>query len=114
AGLVQQLVPPVPEDLLGLRVDEHDAPLVVDPDDGVGSGLEQVAEPAVGGRAAQRGRGGPRLPLRSTGASGGGRIGSPARARLRGPRAAPPAATRPPPRATSIAYLSASMSAVEA
>ena len=46
-GLVQQLVPPVPEDLLGLRVDEHDAPLVVDPDDGVGSVLEQVAEPAV-------------------------------------------------------------------
>src|SRR5207302_5310846 len=77
-GLVQQLVAAVPEELLRLRVDEHDPPLTIDPHDGIGSGIEQVAEPAVGGRGAQRER--PDLATRD----GGGGIGDLAGAGNRG------------------------------
>ena len=77
-GLVQQLVAAVPEELLGLRVDEHDPPLTIHPDDGVGSGIEQVAEPAAGGRGARPER--PDLATRD----GGGGIGDLARTGSRG------------------------------
>jgi hypothetical protein len=42
--LSEQFVPRMPEQPLGLRIDEYDAASLVDDDDGVRSGLEQPAE----------------------------------------------------------------------
>jgi len=39
-----QLLPPMTEDRLGLRVDEHDPPVRVDSDDGVGRELNELFE----------------------------------------------------------------------
>src|SRR5207247_3437409 len=74
------VVAAVPEELLSLRVDERDPPLTIDPDDSIGSGIEQVAEPAVGGCG--RGARPERPDLATT--DGGGGIGDLARAGSRG------------------------------
>src|SRR5712675_2079762 len=49
--LTDKLVPLVAEQLLGLRVDENDAPLAIDDYDGVRSGLEESAELVLGAPA---------------------------------------------------------------
>ena len=46
--LAEQLLAGVPEDALHLLVHEHDAAGLVDAHDGVGGGLEQLLEPALG------------------------------------------------------------------